>query len=64
MLDDLKIIHSRDSKDALGIARRQPSQYKYSYDFKWQAPRQINNLIIAGMGGSGLGAKFLPHGQD
>ena len=59
MLDDLKVIHLRDSEDALGIARRQPSQYKHNYDFKWQAPKTINNLVIAGMGGSGLAAKFL-----
>ena len=59
MLDDLKVIHSRDSKDALGVARRQPAQYKYNYDFKWLVPKQINNLVIAGMGGSGLAAKFL-----
>jgi glucose/mannose-6-phosphate isomerase len=59
MLDDLKVIHSRDSKDALGVARRQTSQFKYNYNFKWHAPKQINNLVIAGMGGSGLAAKFL-----
>jgi glucose/mannose-6-phosphate isomerase len=59
MLDDLKVIHARDSQDALGVARRQPSQYRHNYNFKWQAPKQINNLVIAGMGGSGLAAKFL-----
>jgi len=59
MLDDLKVIHSRDTKDALGIARRQPSQYQHNYEFKWKAPRNINNIVLVGMGGSGLAAKFL-----
>ena len=59
MLDDLKVIHSRDSQDALGITRKQPAQYRYAYNFQWAPPRQINNLVIAGMGGSGLAAKFL-----
>jgi glucose/mannose-6-phosphate isomerase len=64
MLDDLKVIHSRDSQDALGITRKQSSQYRYAYNFKWQAPELINNLVIAGMGGSGLAAKFLSSWPD
>jgi glucose/mannose-6-phosphate isomerase len=59
MLDDLKVIHSRDSQDALGIARKQTAQYRHNYSFKWHPTRQINNIVIAGMGGSGLAAKFL-----
>jgi glucose/mannose-6-phosphate isomerase len=59
MLDDLKIIHSRDTLDALGITRKQSAQYRYAYNFKWQPTGTIDNLVIAGMGGSGLAAKFL-----
>ncbi len=59
MLDDLKVIHSRDSEDSLGITRKQPAQYRNDYSFKWTPPKTVNNLIIAGMGGSGLAAKFL-----
>jgi len=59
MLDDLKIIHSRDNQDALGITKKQSAQYRHAYNFQWQPSKPINNLVIAGMGGSGLAAKFL-----
>ncbi|HUY53522.1 MAG TPA: bifunctional phosphoglucose/phosphomannose isomerase [Candidatus Dormibacteraeota bacterium] len=59
MLDDLKLIHSRDGEDALGITRKQPTQYRYAYNFKWTPSKTINNFVIAGMGGSGLAAKLL-----
>lgn len=57
MLDDLKYIHDRDAQDALGIAEKQWQQYKYSFDFSWQPPQPIYEVIVAGMGGSGLAAK-------
>lgn len=57
MLDDLKMIHQRDAQDALGVAEKQWQQYLHAFDFKWQPPRPINDVIVAGMGGSGLAAK-------
>jgi glucose/mannose-6-phosphate isomerase len=57
MLDDLKMIHERDAQDALGIAEKQAQQYLHSFDFQWTPPRPIHNVIVAGMGGSGLAAK-------
>lgn len=57
MLDDLKMIHERDSQDALGIAEKQAQQYQHDFGFQWQPPRPINSLVVAGMGGSGLAAK-------
>jgi glucose/mannose-6-phosphate isomerase len=57
VLDDLKLIHTRDSKDALGIAEKQWEQYKYNYEFNWQPDRSITRIVLAGMGGSGLAAK-------
>lgn len=57
MLDDLKYIHSRDSGDALGIAAKQWQQLLYDFEFKWEPPKTIYEVIIAGMGGSGLAAK-------
>ena len=57
MLDDLKLIHTRDGKDALGIAQKQWEQYKYDYKFSWQPSQTINNVVFVGMGGSGLAAK-------
>jgi glucose/mannose-6-phosphate isomerase len=57
MLDDLKMIHQRDTRDALGIAAKQWQQYRRNFDFSWSAPRAIQNVVVAGMGGSGLAAK-------
>lgn len=57
MLDDLKLIHTRDSKDALGIAQKQWEQYKYNFNFSWKPNQKINKIVFAGMGGSGLAAK-------
>lgn len=57
MLDDLKMIHERDAQDALGIAEKQWQQYAYNFNFAWEPPRKIYDVIVAGMGGSGLAAK-------
>lgn len=58
MLDDLKVIHERDVQDALGIAEKQWQQYQRNYGFSWQPPEPVNHIVVAGMGGSGLAAKF------
>src|SRR3989344_1581298 len=60
MLDDLKYIHQRDTNDALGKAEKQWQQYRHIFNFKWRPPRDIHDVVIAGMGGSGLAGKFLP----
>ena len=57
MIDDLKFIHEKDAQDALGIAEKQWQQYLHNFDFRWQPPDAINEVILAGMGGSGLAAK-------
>lgn len=57
MLDDLKLIHNRDSSDALGIAQKQWQQYQKNYSFSWKPDKPIENIVVAGMGGSGLAAK-------
>jgi glucose/mannose-6-phosphate isomerase len=57
MLDDLKMIHERDAQDALGIAGKQARQYLHDFGFEWQSPRTIYDVVVAGMGGSGLAAK-------
>jgi len=59
MLDDIKYIHDRDAQDALGIAEKQAQQYDYNYDFQATFSEPINEIVIAGMGGSGLAAKAL-----
>ena len=57
MLDDLKLIHERDSKDALGIAEKQWQQFKYDFKVQAQFSQPIHDVVLAGMGGSGLAAK-------
>ncbi|HLB66477.1 MAG TPA: bifunctional phosphoglucose/phosphomannose isomerase [Candidatus Saccharimonadales bacterium] len=53
-------MHERDAQDALGIAEKQWRQYQHLFNFKWRAPRDIHDVVIAGMGGSDLAGKFLP----
>lgn len=57
ILDDLKMIHERDAQDALGVAGKQLDQYLYNFNFSWSPDKEIKNVVVAGMGGSGLGAK-------
>ena len=57
VLDDLKLIHTRDGEDSLGIAQKQWQQYKYDFKFNWKPNREINKVVVSGMGGSGLAAK-------
>jgi glucose/mannose-6-phosphate isomerase len=57
MLDDLKMIHERDSHDALGVAAKQWQQLQYVYDLGgWQPGAEILNIVHSGMGGSALWA--------
>lgn len=57
MLDDLKVIHERDAQDAFGVVEKQWQQLTHDFGFSWQAPREIFDVVIVGMGGSGLAAK-------
>lgn len=57
MLDDLKLIHQRDAQDALGIAEKGWEQYLYNFNFSWTPKETISEVMLAGMGGSGLAAK-------
>lgn len=55
MLDDLKLIHEKDTQDALGIAEKQWQQLEYGFDIP-AINAKIDNIVFAGMGGSALGA--------
>lgn len=55
MLDDLKFIHSRDSKDALGVAEKQWQQLDHQFQVTTSS-KQFSNIVFAGMGGSALAA--------
>ena len=59
MLDDLKMIHERDADDALGVVDKQWQQLQYKYDIQLPAYENIQNIVLAGMGGSALPAVFL-----
>ena len=58
MLDDLKMINDRDKEDALGVAEKQWQQLKHDYNVTTNYDG-INNIVIAGMGGSGFPPMFL-----
>jgi glucose/mannose-6-phosphate isomerase len=59
MLDDLKYIHQRDGQDALGIAEKQWQQLQQKYEVDLSGIGEIDNVILAGMGGSALPGVFL-----
>jgi glucose/mannose-6-phosphate isomerase len=60
MLDDLMLIHERDTADALGIAERQWQQLEYT--FETSPPFEtdhVSNVICAGMGSSAAAAQIV-----
>lgn len=59
MLDDLKYIHERDVQDALGVAQKQWQQLSQTYQVDLSRFSNIQNVILAGMGGSALPGVFL-----
>lgn len=56
MLDDLKMIHERDTVDTLGIAEKQWQQLESMYDVVPHAGFKPANIVYAAMGGSALAA--------
>jgi glucose/mannose-6-phosphate isomerase len=56
MLDDLKYIHERDTADALGIAEKEGQQLLQEFPLDLQPTPGITRVVLAGMGGSALGA--------
>ncbi len=59
MLDDLKMIHNRDAQDSLGIAQKQWQQLKHEYNVERIPYNGLENIVLAGMGGSALAATLL-----
>ena len=57
MIDDLKYIHQKDTKDALGIAEKQWQQLHHVFELN-RKKAVIENVVVAGMGGSALAAKL------
>lgn len=59
MLDDLKVVHERDTHDALGVVQKQSTQLMYAYKtapLQHAEQKPIYNVVLAGMGGSALAA--------
>ena len=56
MLDDLKYIHQKDTKDALGVVEKQYKQLQQNYSVNIGEINHIHNVVLAGMGGSALAA--------
>lgn len=54
MLDDLKMIHSRDAQDALGVAARQWEYFSQNFDAVVTPAKPVWNVVLSGMGGSAL----------
>jgi glucose/mannose-6-phosphate isomerase len=58
MLDDLKYIHDRDPQDALGVAGKQWEYLVHNFDIDYEKLKTdftgVENVILAGMGGSAL----------
>lgn len=59
MLDDLKYIHQRDKSDALGVAGKQWQQLEKVFDVPKVTDKPINNIVMAGMGGSAWPSLFV-----
>ena len=59
MLDDLKLIHERDAQDALGVVAKQWQQLQHVYEVDVSKFSGINNIVLAGMGGSAWPAVYL-----
>ncbi len=59
MLDDLRLIHQRDAEDSLGVAEKQWLQLQYDYQQQLPLLEGIQNVVLAGMGGSSLPAVYL-----
>lgn len=54
MLDDLKRIHAKDPQDALGVCAGQWEYLSRSFDATFTPSAPIQNVVLAGMGGSAL----------
>ena len=62
-LDDLTLFRSLDNQDILGQINSLPDQLMYAYQLGLQLPlpalHGIQNVVIAGMGGSAIGADLV-----
>src|SRR5687767_8949903 len=53
------MIHERDKHDALGIASKQWQQLTHNFNVVFQPKSEIQNVVVAGMGGSAWPAMYV-----
>jgi glucose/mannose-6-phosphate isomerase len=58
MLDDLKMMANRDKSDAFGVAEKEPGQLRHHIGAELSLDREIQNVVLSGMGGSALAANL------
>jgi glucose/mannose-6-phosphate isomerase len=61
MLDNLKVIKQRDPQDALGVASQMATYLSYDFGLvgSLKIDKKIQNVVLAGMGGSAFPAEFI-----
>ncbi|HVE80535.1 MAG TPA: bifunctional phosphoglucose/phosphomannose isomerase [Candidatus Dormibacteraeota bacterium] len=59
MLDDEKYVEQLDRSNALAIIAGQADQLKQRYEYQLPDKEGIQNIVVAGMGGSALAAEFV-----
>ncbi len=65
MLDDLNVIRGKDPSDALAVAAVEVDQVKFSAELEGKiGDEKIENIIVAGMGGSALAAGLAKNWLD
>lgn len=59
MLDDIKYIEQFDRSNALAIIAGQADQLRQQYEVEAPVVHGLQNIVVAGMGGSALAAEFI-----
>jgi glucose/mannose-6-phosphate isomerase len=59
MLDDASYIRQFDRSDTLGLTAKQGEQLREQYEFDLPQVADLRQIVVAGMGGSALGAEFV-----
>ncbi len=59
MLDDQNVIKQRDPQDALSVVTKQWQQLQHEFNVEFSPSSNIQNIVLAGMGGSGWPIEYL-----
>ena len=61
MLDDAKYIEQFDRTNLLAVVAGQGAQLRQQYEFDVPEVENLQNIVVAGMGGSAIAAEFVRH---